>query len=513
MHLCYICTENPELGQRLSEAIAEARSDWTCSVFPDAETVCENLIRTKPDMILVDAENESPELMREINLLADSSWTILVGGDTGTDLPRLPREFKPSDLQYFLENPPESFDTRQEFSADSSNMVTHILLDHIWNGLLNHWLLPERTMIRMAAQAVGLAGLENMHVLPVLVKTVHQKKADTTREQSTLDHFFFESLFTECILGGTHQGTALDRFEQKWVVLLYIEDTPIPAGALQERCLKAAAGAAQQGWQLSFVVGAPVLPEDLTAQVARLEALGRSDVGYRTAVRTLQDAAQEGEELELPDMAPWRRLLEAGEFRATADAVSACVLSTASERELTTQWLLQFRNAFLEEIYKAIHIHGISIGEISQTENTEDSAFSRASVSIQQLLAWVSTVMGELEQAKLSAAPDSVVQQAQKYILQHLDQNLSREEIAKNVYVSCGYLGRLFKKELHMNMSEYIFSERMKVAQQMLEQTDLYITTIAMNVGYSNFPYFSTQFKQYSGCSPMEYRKRSRSVR
>ncbi len=513
MRLCNICTENPELGQRLSEAVEKAHAGWTCTVFPDAESVCENLVRTKPDMILVDAENESPELMREINLLASSSWTVLVGGDTATDLPRLPAEFHPSDLQYFLENPPEAFDNQQKLSLNDSSPVTKILLDHIWNGLLNHWLRPERTVIRMAAQAVNLTGLENMHVLPVLVKTVHQKKAETTREQSALDHFLFESLFTECILGETHQGTALDRFEQKWVVLLYIEDTPIPAGALQERCLTAASRAEEEGWQLSFVVGAPVLPEDLTAQVARLEALGRSDVGYRTAVRTLQDAVQEEEELELPDMMPWRRLLETGEFRAAADSVSACVLALASERELTTQWLLQFRNAFVEEIYKAIHIHGIPIGEVFPKEDTEDSAFTRASVSIQQLLAWVDTVMSDMEQAKRSAAPDSVVQQAQKYILQHLDQNLSREEIAKNVYVSCGYLGRLFKKELHMNMSEYIFSERMKVAQQMLEQTDLYITTIAMNVGYSNFPYFSTQFKQYAGCSPMEYRKRSRSAR
>ena len=513
MRLCYICTENPELGQRLSRAVEEAQADWSCTVFPDAETVCENLTRRKPDLILVDAENGSQTLMRDINLLADSSWTILVGGDTSTDLPQLPAEFQPSDLQFFLENPPETFDSQQEFSVDGGNMVTRILLDHIWSGLLNHWMLSDRAMIQTAAKGVGLAGLENMHVLPILVKTVHQKKADTTLEQSTLDHFFFESIFSECILGGTPQGTALDRFEQKWVVLLYIEDTPIPAGALQERCLTAASRAEEEGWQLSFVVGAPVLPEDLTAQVARLEALGRSDVGYRTAVRTLQDAVQEEEELELPDMMPWRRLLETGEFRAVADAVSTCVLSMASERELTTQWLLQFRNAFVEEIYKAIHIHGIPIGEAFPKEDTEDSAFTRASVSIQQLLAWVDTVMSDMEQAKRSAAPDSVVQQAQKYIMQHLDQNLSREEIAKNVYVSCGYLGRLFKKELHMNMSEYIFSERMKVAQQMLEQTDLYITTIAMNVGYSNFPYFSTQFKQYSGCSPMEYRKRSRSVR
>ena len=61
-----------------------------------------------------------------------------------------------------------------------------------------------------------------------------------------------------------------------------------------------------------------------------------------------------------------------------------------------------------------------------------------------------------------------------------------------------------------MSISEYVFSERMRLAAQLLEMTDQYVTTIAVSVGYSNFPYFSTQFKKYSGETPVEYRKRFR---
>ena len=53
-------------------------------------------------------------------------------------------------------------------------------------------------------------------------------------------------------------------------------------------------------------------------------------------------------------------------------------------------------------------------------------------------------------------------------------------------------------------------TERMKLAAQLLEQTDQYVTSIAVRVGYSNFPYFSTQFKKYSGLTPVEYRNRMR---
>ena len=71
-------------------------------------------------------------------------------------------------------------------------------------------------------------------------------------------------------------------------------------------------------------------------------------------------------------------------------------------------------------------------------------------------------------------------------------------------------MGRLFKQELQLSISEYIFTERMKLAAQLLEQTDQYVTSIAVRVGYSNFPYFSTQFKKYSGLTPVEYRNRMR---
>ena len=59
-----------------------------------------------------------------------------------------------------------------------------------------------------------------------------------------------------------------------------------------------------------------------------------------------------------------------------------------------------------------------------------------------------------------------------------------------------------------MNLTEYIYQERMKLAAQLLEQTDQYVTSIALKVGFSNFPYFFTQFKKYSGLTPVEYRRK-----
>ena len=135
--------------------------------------------------------------------------------------------------------------------------------------------------------------------------------------------------------------------------------------------------------------------------------------------------------------------------------------------------------------------------------------FQRSTTTVQLLLAWVRAILEGMEEFLESEQADTPVKKARKYILQNLDQELSREDIAAHVFVSSGYLGRLFKRETGMSLSEFIFQERMKLAARLLSQTSLYVTAVAMRVGFSNFPYFSTQFKKYSGMTPVEYRRRA----
>lgn len=100
-----------------------------------------------------------------------------------------------------------------------------------------------------------------------------------------------------------------------------------------------------------------------------------------------------------------------------------------------------------------------------------------------------------------------------EYIRRNLDKELSRGQIAEAIFLSPEYLSRLFKQETGGSLSDYILSERMRVAHSMLADTDVPVSLVASRVGYSNFSYFSQVFKKYSGVSPGEYRAQRRKHR
>ena len=75
------------------------------------------------------------------------------------------------------------------------------------------------------------------------------------------------------------------------------------------------------------------------------------------------------------------------------------------------------------------------------------------------------------------------------------------------VYVNPEYLSRLFKKKHHKTLNEYITSERMQLAAEMLRGSNLTVSTISARVGYPNYSYFTRIFKKYYGVTPREYQQ------
>lgn len=69
----------------------------------------------------------------------------------------------------------------------------------------------------------------------------------------------------------------------------------------------------------------------------------------------------------------------------------------------------------------------------------------------------------------------------------------------------------MFKKEIGMNISEYVLQERVNMAKEMLTKTDLTVGSIAASVGYNNFSHFSKMFKKATEINPKDYRRLYRS--
>ena len=69
------------------------------------------------------------------------------------------------------------------------------------------------------------------------------------------------------------------------------------------------------------------------------------------------------------------------------------------------------------------------------------------------------------------------------------------------------YLTRLLKKQTGYGLKEYITNERMIRAKELLKNTNLSVSLIAVKSGFTNFSYFSQLFRKEVGMTPNEYRQ------
>ncbi len=95
-----------------------------------------------------------------------------------------------------------------------------------------------------------------------------------------------------------------------------------------------------------------------------------------------------------------------------------------------------------------------------------------------------------------------------RYMREHIDENITVEALAKNVYRSPSHFSTLFKKKTGFPPLEYFNHIKMQRACQLLEFTNLQIKELASKIGFQDPFYFSRVFTKTMGLSPVQYRKR-----
>jgi Response regulator containing CheY-like receiver domain and AraC-type DNA-binding domain len=103
----------------------------------------------------------------------------------------------------------------------------------------------------------------------------------------------------------------------------------------------------------------------------------------------------------------------------------------------------------------------------------------------------------------------SIVEKIKQYIAGHMDYDLTRESIASKFYLNSDYLSRVFKKETGFSISDYLIHERIRIAKDLLVNTDMPIKEIVSSVGYTNFSHFSKVFKNNTNLNPLTFRKKN----
>lgn len=124
----------------------------------------------------------------------------------------------------------------------------------------------------------------------------------------------------------------------------------------------------------------------------------------------------------------------------------------------------------------------------------------------EKFLTLVELILLEIKDQYTSLTQNPHVAKIKDYIFHHLNEKITIDEIAANVFLSKIYCENLFKKHTGKTIMNYINEQKINNACSLLLQSDIPLKHISETLGFYDYNYFSRIFKAQTGVSPQKYR-------
>lgn len=122
---------------------------------------------------------------------------------------------------------------------------------------------------------------------------------------------------------------------------------------------------------------------------------------------------------------------------------------------------------------------------------------------------WLPYVIELINEFPAINSKNQYVRKIARHILGNIEQDISMNDLAENLYLTKNYLGELFKQETGISVTEFINNAKVKRAVILLIETELKWYEIALKLGYNNIEYFTKIFKKIMGVTPQNFRQRN----
>lgn len=100
---------------------------------------------------------------------------------------------------------------------------------------------------------------------------------------------------------------------------------------------------------------------------------------------------------------------------------------------------------------------------------------------------------------------------AMKYMQEHLQEDISRDDVARVACLSPTHFSRVVKQTFGQSFTELLAKLRVDKAREMLVLTEKSLLQICLDCGFNDQSYFTKVFQKITGRTPGEYRKLHRS--
>ena len=176
--------------------------------------------------------------------------------------------------------------------------------------------------------------------------------------------------------------------------------------------------------------------------------------------------------------------------------------------------------AALQPDCKVIYLTGYSEFEYARQALAQHAfAYILKGEGDESIVRTVRRAMGEPEEVQPAEAVDpapsgssaasgtpSWVQELAQYIGEHIDRDLSLQELAAHIHFHPVYLSRAFKEAMGVTVSDYISSVRLERAKALLSGSRMDLQQIAEKTGFASTNYFCRWFRKEMRMTPKAYR-------
>lgn len=252
-------------------------------------------------------------------------------------------------------------------------------------------------------------------------------------------------------------------------------------------------------------------------------ALGEAGTNYDIVL--VAGGPQLAQQADHPELSTWLRAVADNVPRYGSICTGAYLLGRAGlldGKRATTHWAdaatlaAQFPQAQVE--HDRIHVRddrlvtsaGVTAGiDLALALVAEDHGQAIALAAAKRLLVLAQRQGGQSQFSPYLAeatAPDALATVIQRYVMDHLAQSLSVENLAEVAGMSTRSFARQFVREMRVTPAEFVQRARVDAARNLLEGSELALKTIAYRCGFGSAARMRLVFAQRFGITPTQYR-------
>ena len=163
----------------------------------------------------------------------------------------------------------------------------------------------------------------------------------------------------------------------------------------------------------------------------------------------------------------------------------------------------------LSDLIELMHTLAINVLDLEDNRSIFEKIYELK--SREEVKDWFITVIVDPLLQKIDDRAESQYKTISENIVhiihEEFESNITLDMIANRLHYNPNYLSSIFRKEMKISFSDYLYMYRINMAKKWLAETDISVKDISDKLNFNNSQNFIRYFKKIEGTTPGKYRE------